>query len=73
MGEDRLMYEIKKYSRKYETELNRTGMSQEEIKKTINKWVKETYKNSLKNIESSIKAYSFYNSMETNNQKTLCR
>ena len=76
MGKQRLLSEIKKYVRRYEDELRRSGMEDEQISLTLNKLVSEAYKTGLTDIDSSIKAYNFYNRLEKTkheSQKVLVR
>jgi len=41
--DQRLKSEIRAYSKRYESELRRTGVSEKEIREKLNLWVEDTY------------------------------
>lgn len=62
--ERRLKNEIRVYSRRYETELQRAGLSKEKISGDVNKWVDETcefYIKSGYNLPKVIECFAFLN------------
>ena len=67
MGKDineRLMSELREYSKRYEKSLREAGDSEENIKVKVDKWVNETYEfyvNSGIDINDMIKRFAFLN------------
>ena len=62
---DRLKLELKVYAARYEKELRYKGLSEEQIKISVDKWVDDSYsfyKKSGKDIDSVATAFAFLNS-----------
>ena len=70
MRKQRLLSEIIKYSKKYEEELKRSGMNDDETAKFTKKWIEEVYDKYQDNAEESIKKFEFYNLEEQQKIKT---
>ena len=61
---ERLMSELREYSKRYESSLRIAGENEEDIKIKVDKWVNATYEvyiNSEINIDDIIKRFAFLN------------
>lgn len=61
---ERLMSELREYSKRYESSLRIAGENEEDIKIKVDKWVNDTYEfyiNSEINIDDIIKRFAFLN------------
>lgn len=66
-SDDRLKLELKVYSARYEKELRNKGISEEQIKISVDKWVENSYsfyKKSGMDIDSVTASFAFLNSAE---------
>ena len=70
MTKDKLVLEIAKYSSRYKDELKRSGLSEEQARETLNKFVKEVYENYSANPDEAFRAFSFHNSLGTSKSET---